>query len=77
MKASNRIVAEIARITKSLDDEGLGNTFHFYLRDGKNLIWYEDPSGLEYYPDEDGEYLLSTTRPLTQNMVREIIRAWS
>lgn len=73
MKITKKTIAEIARFTKSLHPEGLGNTLHFYLECDGTLSTHEDVSGRESYPGEDGEYLLSARCPLTQADVREII----
>ena len=74
MKITKKLVAEIARYTKSLPHNGLGETMHFYLRENGTLTVYEDVSGQESYPGETGDFLMSAQFPLTQKDVSEILR---
>lgn len=68
MKPTQKQIAEIARATKKLHPEGLGNTLHFYLN-GNEIHIYEDVSGQESYPGETGTFLLSAHYPLTRSAV--------
>ena len=69
-RISGRTIAEIARITKDMNP---GNTLHIYLGPDGSLTCYEDVSGQESYPGEDGEWLMDAEFSRTRAEIAEIL----